>query len=152
MRNRGSRLLALNLSIGCVFSLIGSFIVPRFVILHHDHPRGEHWDFMLESGTTLLTWALPDFPIKDQPMEAERLPDHRIAYLDYEGDVSNDRGVVARVEEGIYEILVLDERSYRLNIRGEKLNGIILLIQTDSVCNLHWKFEWSANSDMVPNV
>ena len=32
--------------------------MPRFVILRHDKPRGEHFDFMLEAGDVLKTWAL----------------------------------------------------------------------------------------------
>ena len=37
-------------------------LVPRFVILRHDSPRGEHFDFMLEAAGVLKTWALPQPP------------------------------------------------------------------------------------------
>ena len=35
---------------------------------------------------------------------ATRLPDHRLAYLEYEGPVSGNRGVVRRIDSGKYEI------------------------------------------------
>lgn len=73
----------------------------RFVILKHDHPF-LHWDLMLERDGTLATWRLLHEPVLQTWLPAERLPDHRIAYLDYEGPVSGDRGVVSRVISGSY--------------------------------------------------
>lgn len=86
---------------------------PRFVILRHELPpgaeRGSHWDLMLENRGILLTWELPELPPGPLPASFERLgirrlPDHRIAYLDYEGPVSNDRGTVKRVDFGEYQL------------------------------------------------
>ena len=61
--------------------------MPRFVVLEHDSPCGRHWDFMLEQENALATWALPQ-PPDTAEMPAEPLPDHRLAYLDYEGPIS----------------------------------------------------------------
>ena len=36
---------------------------------------------------------------------ATRLPDHRKHYLDYEGEISGNRGTVARIDAGTYEQL-----------------------------------------------
>ena len=33
--------------------------MPRFALLIHDAPRGMHYDFFLEVGDVLKTWALP---------------------------------------------------------------------------------------------
>ena len=75
--------------------------MPRYVILSHDHPF-PHWDFMLEHGDALATWRLLDAPAPGRTCRAESLPNHRAAYLDYEGPVSGGRGVVARWDHGTY--------------------------------------------------
>lgn len=78
--------------------------MPRFVILQHVTPPGyrqaTHWDLMLEDHGTLLTWALAESPRAGLSITATQLPDHRLAYLDYEGPVSDDRGEVTRVDSG----------------------------------------------------
>ena len=70
--------------------------MPRFVVLEHVRPEDRHWDLMLESGDALATWALKHSPDSAQPIAAEQLPDHRLAYLDYEGPISGGRGAVTR--------------------------------------------------------
>lgn len=67
--------------------------ISRFVILTHDHPF-LHWDFLFEAGSSLESWRLLDQPILNRWLRAERLPDHRTIYLDYEGPVSGNRGLV----------------------------------------------------------
>lgn len=82
--------------------------MPRYVILRHEmppeQPRGTHWDLMLEHEGTLRTWAVPVEPATGREMAAERLADHRVAYLTYEGPVSGDRGSVVRWDEGEYRV------------------------------------------------
>jgi hypothetical protein len=81
----------------------------RFVLLHHLMPahaeRKSHWDLMLEQGEVLLTLALQALPQSLPPgatavIEAQRLPDHRRYYLDFEGEVSGGRGTVRREAAG----------------------------------------------------
>lgn len=104
-----------------------------YVILRHapaaGSSRAEHWDLMLDTGTVLRTWALADFPALDSPITAMQLPDHRRAYLDYEGPVPGDRGSVVRQDKGRYE--VLEARPGLLTVRLESLclNGILHLQQ-----------------------
>ena len=76
--------------------------MPHYVILTHDHPF-LHWDFMLEQAGVLLTWRLLSEPAVGAEVRAERLADHRLAYLDYEGPVSGGRGSVVRWDYGTYE-------------------------------------------------
>ena len=79
--------------------------MPRFVILEHRWD-GVHWDVMLESGDALRTWAV-DAPIASGVLlPARALADHRLAYLDYEGPISGDRGTVRRLDRGTYEAKV----------------------------------------------
>ena len=51
---------------------------------------------MLEAGDVLKTWALPQPPQPGVEMECTALADHRLAYLDYEGPLSGNRGAVTR--------------------------------------------------------
>lgn len=97
--------------------------MPRFVVLEHQSPRGVHWDFMLQMEEALATWALPEPPDADGPLEAERLADHRLAYLDYEGPVSGDRGRVVRWDHGIFELRHQSEQQWTVLLQGRHLIG-----------------------------
>lgn len=79
-------------------------MIRRFVILEHDHPF-LHWDFLLDVGETqqLKTWRLLASPATGIWITAEALPDHRRVYLDYEGEVSGDRGTVKQILSGQYQ-------------------------------------------------
>lgn len=116
----------------------------RFVILEHDHPF-LHWDLMLEAGDALRTWRLLEEPkipgISENPgdlvIAAEALADHRLAYLDYEGPVSGDRGVVKRWDGGEYELIDEDESRIRIALSGERIRGNAELRRVE---NGKWRF------------
>src|SRR5258705_9929861 len=93
--------------------------MPCFVILEHDHPH-LHWDLMLEVGDVLWTWRL-ERPPRDGPetIPAERIGDHRLAYLDYEGPVSGGRGFVKRWDWGTYDLLEGRQDRLRLELQGK---------------------------------
>jgi hypothetical protein len=76
----------------------------RYVVLCHEAVAQPHYDFMIElsEGGDLPTWRAPRWP----PSTGDyfvRLPDHRNAYLEYEGPVSGGRGTVRRVAAGACE-------------------------------------------------
>jgi hypothetical protein len=100
--------------------------MPRFVILQHDHPE-LHWDFMLEAGDKLRTWRLAAPPADGQMVAASVSFDHRLAYLDYEGPVSSDRGQVVQWDRGDYEELVAAKGYVQVRLRGHKLRGTVTL-------------------------
>ena len=79
----------------------------HFVILHHQSPTGDHWDVMLEIDSALMTWSIPPQCQSGLSFTCPviRLPDHRKHYLDYEGAVTGNRGVVFRINAGTYEQL-----------------------------------------------
>ena len=107
----------------------------RFVILRHEMPpgrdRGMHFDLMLETGGVLRTWSLPELPAAGKVVQAKALPDHRLAYLDYEGPVSANRGTVSRVEEGEYEVLAESSGLWRIHLVGRVLRGNLELRQEE---------------------
>ena len=96
--------------------------MPRFVVLAHDHPT-MHWDFMLENEAALRTWRLARPPTETRPIMAEALADHRLAYLDYEGPVSGNRGTVIALDRGEYALLTDDRRVIEIALRGVLLRG-----------------------------
>lgn len=112
--------------------------MPRFVVLTHDHPH-LHWDFMLEQEGVLRTWRLPQPPAAGRVLEAEQLAPHRIAYLDYEGPVSGNRGTVQRWDRGEFSIDEFTDSAVRIQLRGAKLDGRVELarIKADQ-----WKLEY----------
>ena len=76
---------------------------------------------MFEQGGTLRTWSTVcldslaggDFAATGRVADSvavacEKLPDHRLAYLTYEGDISGDRGCVSQVLKGRY-IVIADQ-------------------------------------------
>ena len=75
---------------------------PRFALLIHESPRGLHYDFFLEKGDVLKTWALTQLPAPGLEIPCDALADHRPIYLDYEGPISEGRGTVTRWDQGTY--------------------------------------------------
>ncbi|MFK7768051.1 MAG: DNA polymerase ligase N-terminal domain-containing protein [Mariniblastus sp.] len=100
------------------------------------HTRTNHWDLMLEHDGVLLTWALREpfgtlgstrisSPSSGDPkkarqiISAEKLADHRLAYLEFEGQISGDRGSVKRVLEGeFYWLDVQQQKTAMLSFDG----------------------------------
>jgi hypothetical protein len=105
--------------------------MPRFVILRHElppgHDRGTHFDLMLEMGGVLRTWELPELLEVGKVIQAKALPDHRLAYLEYEGPVSGNRGTVSRIEDGEYDMVEETGASWRYRLAGKMINGMLTL-------------------------
>ncbi len=117
----------------------------RFVLLRHECPaqfaKPSHWDFMLESDGVLMTWELRQLPSSwlvalqlksadaSPTASATRLADHRLAYLDYEGPISGNRGSVRRVDHGTYQVLQEDAGRLVVELEGSVLSGSVTLLQ-----------------------
>lgn len=120
--------------------------MPRFVVLHHLTPPAgpcePHWDLMLERDGTLETWALPAPPTPDSTQSGQRLPDHRIHYLDYEGPISGNRGTVKRWDWGTY--LLLDSRpdSREIQLSGQQ-HAVHLLLRRQAAESEVWSIKCS---------
>ena len=68
--------------------------------------------------------------MKDQ-VRAEQIGEHRLAYLDYEGPVSEGRGRVARCDEGEYELVEGTNDRWQIRLSGSRLRGLIDLVRLD---------------------
>lgn len=132
----------------CPVSHLGISAVPRFVILRHELPaedaRGSHWDFMLQWGESLRTWAFEELPGEATAANCRALADHRLAYLDYEGPVSGNRGTVARFDRGEFELRSETAERLRMELHGEKLKGRLTLVRNlnePAAWTAHWQSE-----------
>ncbi len=92
---------------------------------------------MLEWGDVLRTWELPELPTEwakvigvskssDQVLAAP-LADHRIAYLDFEGALTGNRGSVTRCDRGEFEVIDESPTVIEIKLRGERLVGGVRL-------------------------
>lgn len=65
---------------------------------------------MLEVDDSLLTWRVLSEPQIGVELQIESSPNHRKAYLDYEGPVSGERGCVSQWDFGrLLHLQVSDE-------------------------------------------
>ena len=117
----------------------------QFVLLRHkcpvDFPKPSHWDFMLEHEGVLLCWQLNQLPAAwtkllglESTTEGNSVPviqlaNHHLAYLDYEGPVSGNRGSVVRVDRGLFHYVQRTEHSLLLHVLGTLLTGKVSLIR-----------------------
>jgi hypothetical protein len=96
---------------------------------------------MLEVGEFLQTWALNELPrdwqldadhglsnSNSNSVDAERLADHRLAYLDYEGPVSGDRGSVRQLDAGTFCEL---QEPLSFSLAGQIICGRVDLLPMD---------------------
>lgn len=89
----------------------------RYVLLHHDWPT-PHYDLMIEVNGELHTWRLSTPPTAGEQL-IDRIANHRLEYLHYEGPVSNSRGQVKRVAKGDYVVVLFNQNEYQLNFTGD---------------------------------
>src|SRR5918912_411704 len=106
---------------------------PIFVVQRHD-ARRLHYDFRLERGGALASWAVP----KGVPMQpgqqalAVHVEDHPLDYAAFEGEIpagNYGAGTVEIWDSGTYE-LVEEKRDGGLTVRlhGKRLDGVWTLV------------------------
>ncbi len=75
---------------------------------------------MLEKQATLKTWGIPAL---DFPQAAVQKPDHRMSYLEFEGEISGERGQVKRVAQGTYELVTESAEEWVVVLSSPELQG-----------------------------
>ncbi len=115
----------------------------RYVILHHKLSDGEHWDLMLEQDGLLATWQLLTAPKSGQRISipAIRIDNHRLAYLDYEGPISGNRGCVSQYDAGTYAPINATPSMILFQLDGSILHGNYALVRTKDAPAEQWQFQ-----------
>ncbi len=102
----------------------------RFAVLEH-RLDGVHWDFLVEDGPALRTWAIDRPIVEGDDLPARELPAHRWVYLEFEGEVSGGRGTVRRWDGGSCRVVEWSEGLVRLEVRGSQLVGSVQFRRID---------------------
>jgi bifunctional non-homologous end joining protein LigD len=113
----------------------------KFVIQKH-RATALHYDFRLEIGDAMPSWAVPKGPSLDpsQKRLAMQVEDHPLEYADFEGVIPEGEyggGTVMIWDEGTYEMLedadpavALRRGELRFVLNGHKLKGRWTLVRT----------------------
>ncbi|MGD2123403.1 MAG: DNA polymerase ligase N-terminal domain-containing protein [Gemmatimonadota bacterium] len=128
---------------------------PVFVVHKHD-ASNLHYDFRLQSGDVLKSWAVPKGPSTDPSEKRLALPteDHPLAYAEFEGVIPEDEyggGVTLVWDAGIYKNLKTDPEGEEVSledqiddghltvwIEGEKIVGGYALTRTATGEDERW--------------
>ncbi|MGH9662929.1 MAG: non-homologous end-joining DNA ligase, partial [Bryobacteraceae bacterium] len=115
--------------------------VNRSFCVQRHHATRLHYDFRLEVGGTLKSWAVPKGPTLD-PAEkrlAMMVEDHPLEYGGFEGTIPGGNygaGSVMLWDRGTYEVLgdktaeqQLERGDFKFRLDGEKLSGEFALVR-----------------------
>ncbi|MEL7587928.1 MAG: DNA ligase D [Prolixibacteraceae bacterium] len=129
----------------------------RFVVQKH-MARREHYDFRLQVGDVLVSWAIPKKPDYDPSVRrlAIKVEDHPLSYIHFEGNIppkNYGAGTVMVWDIGYYYLdeeknfPTLDEMkkriqkgSLRLYLQGTKLIGYFNLVRSQKREQDEWLF------------
>ena len=106
--------------------------MPRFVVQKHCKRKTRHFDLMLEKDGVLKTWSLEKLPdpyrsrLALQPIK--HLPDHRLAYLTYQGKISLGRGTVKIWDKGLYQRILWKDNFKMIAVQGQKITGYFIIL------------------------
>lgn len=105
----------------------------HFVIQKHVRQGDVHWDFMLEHDNCLQTWRIDTAPDKlaDDAVNAQKIFDHPLRFLTYEGPVNEGKGTVHIADSGTYQITETQKNDLILDMNGTDIRGKFSLKRID---------------------
>ena len=114
----------------------------RWVLLEHKILGSNlidiHYDFLVEDKSDCFTWKFYEIPSVNKGLiKVGKQPNHRLVWLSrVEYQLSNNRGLVKRIDNGTFSFISHKEDSQELKIilNGKLLKG--LLIIEGSFCQL----------------
>jgi bifunctional non-homologous end joining protein LigD len=148
----------------------------RFVVQRHNASR-LHYDFRLELGAVLKSWAVPKGPSMNPADKrlAVMVEDHPVSYIDFEGAIPEGNygaGIVEVWDKGLFfpinkdlekisereALLALKNGELKFFLKGEKLEGEFVLVRLKDSKNwllIKHKDEYAVNkkydSENFPN-
>lgn len=107
---------------------------PRFVVQEH-HATALHWDFRLERGGVLASWAVPKGIPPDPRVNhlAVATEDHPLDYAEFAGEIPKGEyggGVVHIWDRGWYEVEKWSDREVMVVLHGGRARGRHVLFRT----------------------
>jgi bifunctional non-homologous end joining protein LigD len=113
-----------------------------FVVQEH-HSRRLHYDFRLERGGVLKSWAVPKgIPDNNQEKRlAVATEDHPLEYAKFEGEIPKGEygaGKVIIWDKGIYETKVWSQKMIEVNLKGDRLKGTYVLVPLKRAGEKNW--------------
>lgn len=116
----------------------------KFVV-HEHFARRHHFDFRLEMDGVLKSWAVPKAPPEaaGEKRLAVEVPDHPLAYGDFEGLIPEGEYGAGRVEiwdRGPYRLIERRPEKIVFELRGEKLRGVYILLFFKADRQRNWLF------------
>jgi bifunctional non-homologous end joining protein LigD len=104
-----------------------------FVVHEHEASR-LHYDFRLEMGGVLRSWAIPKGPSMDASEKrlAILVEDHPREYIDFEGIIPEGMygaGAVAVWDNGSYDIIEEKKDKISFFLKGKRLKGNFSLVR-----------------------
>lgn len=110
-----------------------------FCVQRHDASH-LHYDFRLEIGGVLVSWAVPKGPSLDPKRKAlaMKVEDHPLSYGTFEGNIPKGEyggGSVMLWDKGTYDVLdnmepekQLERGDFKFALHGSKLNGAFAIV------------------------
>lgn len=112
-------------------------------VVHEHHARSLHWDFRLEMGGSLKSWAIPKGPPKKSGEKrlAVQVEDHPVEYADFEGTIPEGQygaGKVIIWDKGTYELLRREKEIIEFILHGKRLKGKFVLFHPQKFEPKNW--------------
>jgi bifunctional non-homologous end joining protein LigD len=115
--------------------------MKTFVVQKHNASH-LHYDFRLEMGRVLKSWAVPKEPSmdpKDRRLAIE-VDDHDLDYAGFSGTIEEGygKGTVEIWDKGKYEMISKKETKMIFELHGKKLKGSFVLLKFEKAGPKNW--------------
>ena len=107
----------------------------RWVLLEHKILNTNlfdiHYDFLVEDKSDCITWKFHEIPSHQKGfVEIVKQPNHRLIWLSrVKYQLSNNRGIVKRIDHGTYSYVYhnLVSHEYKIILNGKLLQGLLTI-------------------------